>query len=71
MFYTIPEIHKPKAPERPAVYHLQPIRKEIPSYVKDPNDFLNKIGNVKYKEVLEDNYLVTMAVKSLNTNTKN
>ena len=28
-------------------YHLQPIVKQIPSYVKDTNDFINKINAVK------------------------
>ena len=50
-------------------YHLQPIVKQIPSYVKDTNDFINKINAVK--SVPKNSYLVTMDVRSLYTNIPN
>ena len=55
-FYISPKIHKEGNPGLPVVssinchtaniskyvdYHLQPIVKQIPSYVKDTNDFIN------------------------------
>ena len=58
----LPKIHKISNPGRPVVssirchstnipklvnYHLQPIVKNIPSYVPDSNDFLNKIDIAK------------------------
>ena len=61
-FYISPEIHKEGNPGRAVVssinchtannskyvdYHLQPIEKQIPSYVKDTNDFIIKINAVK------------------------
>ena len=84
-FYISPKIHKEKNPGRPAVssincytaniskyvdHHLQPIVKQIPSYVKDTNDFINKINTVK--SVPKNNYyLVIMDVRSLYTNIPN
>ena len=83
-FYIYPEIHKEGNPDRSAVssinchtaniskyvdYHLQPIVKQIASYVKDINDFINKINAVK--SVPKNSYLVTMDVRSLNTNIPN
>ena len=50
-------------------YHLQPIVTQIPSYVKDTNDFINKINAVK--SVPKNSYLVTMDVRSLYTNIPN
>ena len=50
-------------------YHLQPIVKQIPSYVKDTNGFINKINAVK--SVAKNSYLVTMDVRSLHTNMSN
>ena len=44
-------------------YHLQPIVKQIPSYVKDTNGFINKINAVE--SVPKNSYLVTMDVRSL------
>ena len=59
-FHVSPRIHKENNPGRPVIcsinyhmskiskyvdYHLQPIMKEVPSYVKDTNDFINKINN--------------------------
>ena len=60
-FYISPKIHEKGNPSRPVVssinchtaniskyvdYHLQPIVKQIPSYVKETNDFINKINVV-------------------------
>ena len=61
-FYISPKIHKEGNPGCPVVssischtanisgyveYHLQPIVKQIPSYVKDTNNFISKINAVK------------------------
>ena len=50
-------------------YHLQPIVKEIPSYVKDTKDFLKKLE--KLKDIPQESLLVTLDVKSLYTNIPN
>ena len=50
-------------------YHLQPIVKQIPSYVNDTNNFINKINAVK--SVPKSIYLVTMGVRSLHINIPN
>ena len=57
-FYILPKVHKPGNPGRPIVssnshpterlshfvdYHLQPLVHKLPSFVKDTNDFLNKL----------------------------
>lgn len=56
-FYTTPKIHKAGNPGRRVVssinspskisefidFHLQPIVTEIPSYVRDTKEFLNKV----------------------------
>ena len=83
-FYISPKIHKEGNPGRPVVssinchtaniskyvdYHLQPIVKQIPSYVKDNNNFINKINEVK--SVPKNGYLVTMDVRLLYTNIPN
>ena len=83
-FDISPKIHKEGNPGRPVVssincdianiskhidYHLQPIVKLIPSFVKDTNDFINKINAVK--SVPKNSYLVTMDVRSLHTNIPN
>ena len=80
-FYILPKIHKPGNPGRPIVssnshpterisqfvdYHLQPLVHKLLSFVKDTNDFLNKlltIGNLP-----ADSLLVTLDVSSLYTN---
>ena len=77
-FYKLPKIHKPGNPGRPNCfhpterisqfvdYHLQPLVHKLPSFVKDTNDFLNKlltIGNLP-----SDSMLVTLDVSSLYTN---
>ena len=43
--------------------------KQIPSYVKDTNGFINKINVIK--SVPKNSYLVTMDVRSLYTNIPN
>ena len=83
-FYLRPKIHKEGNPGRPVVssvnchtaniskyvdYHLQPIVKEIPSYVKDTQDFLKKLEKVK--DIPLESLLVTLVVKSLYTNIPN
>ena len=57
-FYTKPQIHKEGIPGRPVIssvncqsskiseyadYHLQPIVRKIPSYIKDTSEFLRKL----------------------------
>ena len=79
-FYLRPKIHKERNPGRPVVssvnchttniskyvdYHLQPIVKEIPSNVKDTQDFLKKLDKAKYIPL--ESLLVTLDVKSLYT----
>ena len=83
-FYTRPKIHKTGNPGRPVVssvschtstiskyvdFHLQPIVKNIPSYVRDTTDFLQKLDKVK--NVPNDCLLVTLDVESLYTNIPN
>ena len=80
-FYILPKVNKPGNPGRPIVssnshpterlshfidYHLQPLVQKLPSFVKDTNDFLNKlltIGNLPANSLL-----VTLDVSSLYTN---
>ena len=47
-------------------YHLQSVIKEIPLYVKDTKDFMQKLNQIE--KVPEDSLLVTLDVKSLYTN---
>ena len=83
-FFISPKIHKEGNPGRPVVssinchtaniskyvdYHLQPIVKQLLSYVKDINDFINKINIVK--SVPENSYLVIIDVRSIYTNIPN
>ena len=82
-FYISPKIHKENNPGRPAInsinchtseisrfvdHHLQPLVREIPSYIKDTNNFVNKINNFPVPPNL---LLVTMDVKSLYTSIPN
>ena len=61
-FYINPKIHTENNLRRPVInsincqtseiscfvdHHLQPLGKKIPSYIKDTNDFVNKINNFK------------------------
>ena len=80
-FYILPKVHKPGNPGCPIVscnshpterlshfvdYHLQPLVHKLPSFVKDTNDFLNKlltIGNLPANSLL-----VTLDASSLYTN---
>ena len=79
--YMLPKIHKEGNPGRPVVssvnchtskiskfvdYHIQPLAKELPSYVKDTTDFINKVKDIG--PLPENSYLVTMDVSSLYTN---
>ena len=82
-FYLSPKIHKPNNPGRPVIssvnchtsntsryvdYHLQPIVKNIPSYIKDTNNFIKKTKDVK---VPKDAILVSLDVKALYTSIPN
>ena len=82
-FYISPKIHKENNQGRPVInsinchtseisrfvdHHLQPLVREIPSYIKDTNDFINKIDNFA---VPPNSFLVTMDVKSLYTSIPN
>ena len=83
--YLLPKIHKDGNPGRPVVssiechtskisefvdHHLQPVVQGTTSYVKDTNDFINKL-NTCSKDIDGDTILVTMDVKSLYTNIPN
>ena len=80
-FYILPKIHKAGNPGRPIVssnshpterisefvdYHLQPLVSKLPSYVKDTNDFLNKLTFIN--NLPSNTLLVTLDVSSLYTN---
>ena len=75
-FYISPKIHKPNNPGRPVInsierhtseisrfidHHLQPVVKQIPSYIKDINHFINRINNFS---VPVNSVLVTMDARS-------
>ena len=47
-------------------YHLQPIVKEIWSYVKDTEDFIQNLKQIE--KVPKESLLITLDVKSLNIN---
>ena len=49
-------------------HYLQSLVKEIPLYIKDTNDFVNKINNFK---VSGNSFLVNMDMKALYINTPN
>ena len=82
-FCITPKIHKENNPGRPVInsinchaseiprfvdHYLQPVVKEIPSYIEDTNDFVKKIKNLT---VPKDSILVTMDVESLCTSIPN
>ena len=82
-FYISPKIHKPNNPGRPVInsiechtseilrfvdHHLQPVVKQIPSYTKDTNHFINKVNNFS---VPVNSILLTMDVRSLYTSIPN
>ena len=83
-FYLRPKTHKEGNPSRPVVssvnchttniskyvdYHLQPIVKEIPSYVKDAQYFLKKLE--KIIDIPQESLLVTLGTKSYNKTVPN
>ena len=83
--YLLPKIHKSGNPGRPVVssidchtskiseyvdYHLQPLVQNTESYVKDTNDFLQKLES-STTDIDNNTFLVTMDVKSLYTNIPN
>ena len=76
-FYIIPKIHKENNPRRPVInsincrtseilcfidHLLRPLVREIPSYIKDTSDFVNKINDFN---VTENSFLVSIDVKAL------
>ena len=80
-FYILPKIHKDGIPGRPIVsscgaptenislfvdYHLSPLVRRIPSYIKDTNDFLLKLQDIR--NLPSGSLLVTLDVTSLYTN---
>ena len=82
-FYMLPKIHKTNYPGRPVIssinchtaniskfvdFHLQDHVIQLPSYVKDTKDFINKIEKITSPE---GSILVTMDVSSLYTNIPN
>ncbi|XP_033752172.1 uncharacterized protein LOC117335980 [Pecten maximus] len=79
-FYLLPKIHKPGNPGRPIInsighptekiskfvdFHLRPIVENLPSYIKDTTDYLNKTPSSNLPEGI---LLVTMDVVPLYTN---
>ena len=71
-FYITLKIHTKNNPRRPVIHsischiseishfldhHLQPVVKEIPSYIKDTKDFVKKINNLT---VPKDSILANM-----------
>ena len=83
-FYILPKIHKPLIPGRPICssnnhpterisefvdYHIRKYVFSLPSYVRDTQDFINKIKAVG--SLPEDTLLVTMDVTSLYTSIPN
>ena len=76
--YILPKINTPNNPGRPVTnsiechtenssfinHHLQPVVKQIPSYIKDTNHFINKVNNFS---VPVNSILVTMHVRSIYT----
>ena len=80
-FYLLPKIHKPGNPGRPIVssngaptenisryvdHYIQPLVAELPSYVRDTTDFLNKLQRLP--PLPPGSLLVTLDVSSLYTN---
>ena len=80
-FYILPKVHKPGNPGRPIVssnghpterisrfidHHLQPLVHKLPSYVKDTNDFLNKLLTIG--KLPSNSLLVILDVSSLYNN---
>ena len=80
-FYVLPKIHKAGVPGRPIVsscgcptekislfvdYHLNPLVRNVPSFIKDTNDFLCKLQDLQ--NIPPNSLLVTLDVSSLYTN---
>ena len=80
-----PKVHKENNPDRPVIsstnshstriseyvdHHLQPYTKDIKSYIKDTNDFLNHLHKV-LTNITKHSYLVTLDVNSLYTSIPN
>ena len=83
-FYILPKIHKPHIPGRPICssnnhpterisefvdHHIRKYVTSLPSYVRDTQDFINKIKALG--PLSEDTLLVTMDVTSLYTSIPN
>ncbi len=79
--YLLPKIHKNNNPGRPVVFsincntskiskyvdhHIQPLAKQVKSYIKDTTNFINKLQ--KLTQIPNNAILVTMDVRSLYTN---
>ena len=82
-FYLLPKIHKKNNPGRPVVssvnchttkisryvdHYIQPLAKQVKSYIRDTTDFLNKIKSLE--RIPQDAILVTLDVRSLYSNIK-
>ena len=82
-FYISPKTHKENNPGRPVInsinchtseisrfvdHHLQPQVREIPSYIKDASDFINKIDNCA---IPRNSFTLTMDAKSIYTSIPN
>ena len=83
-FYLLPKIHKKGIPGRPVIsssgctterisafvdQHLKPAAQKLPSYIKDTDDFINKMRRLG--KVSTNDYLVTLDVSSLYKNINN
>lgn len=83
-FYMFPKIHKVNNPGRPVISspgchtekisayvdeYLKPAAQNLPSYIRDTDDFVNKIK--KIGKVAKEDILVTLDVSSLYTNIDN
>lgn len=83
-FYITPKIHKPGNPGRAVIslvncytinisknidYHLKPVLNQIPCYVRNANDFINKMDDIG--NISPNSFSVTMDVKPVYTNALN
>ena len=79
--YLLPKLHKPGIPGRPRVsscgsptenisrfvdHFLQPLTRDLPSYIRDTTDFLQKLRELP--ALSSESLLVTLDVSSLYTN---
>ena len=82
-FYISSKIHTPNNPGRPVInsiechtseisrfinHHLQPVVKQIPSNIKDTNNFIDRVNTFS---IPVNSILVTMEVRSLYTSILN